>query len=57
MKRTPGTWLWVILAVVIAWLLVTFAFRIFWFLWKLVIIAVVAVVVYVVLQVFFRSRD
>lgn len=57
MKRTSGTWLWVILAIVIAWFLVTFAFRIVWFLWKLVIIAVVAVVVYVALQVSVRRRD
>jgi hypothetical protein len=58
MTKNIWTILGVILAVVIAWWIVTALFSVLAFFFKLAIVAVVAVVVYLVLRgVFSRSDD
>lgn len=58
MTKNIWTILGVILAVVIAWWIVSALFSVLWFIAKLAIVAVVAVVVFLVLRsVFSRSAD
>ncbi|MCK2025584.1 hypothetical protein KZC56_04665 [Microbacterium sp. SSW1-47] len=56
MTKNIWTVLGVILAVVIAWWIVSALFSVLWFIAKLAIVAVVAVVVFLVLRNLF-SRD
>lgn len=56
MTKNLWTVLGVILAVVIAWWIVSALFSVLWFIAKLAIVAVVAVVVFLVLRGIF-SRD
>ncbi|WP_177173840.1 MULTISPECIES: hypothetical protein [unclassified Microbacterium] len=56
MTKNIWTVLGVILAVVIAWWIVSALFSVLWFIAKLAIVAVVAVVVFLVLRGIF-SRD
>jgi hypothetical protein len=56
MTKNIWTVLGVILAVVIAWWIVSALFSVLWFIAKLAIVAVVAVVVFLVLRGLF-SRD
>ena len=56
MTKNIWTGLGVILAVVIAWWIVSALFSVLWFIAKLAIVAVVAVVVFLVLRGIF-SRD
>lgn len=57
-KNSLWTVLGVIVAVVIAWWIVTALFSLLWFIAKLAIVAVVAVVVFLVLRgMFSGSRD
>ena len=58
MTKNIWTILGVILAVVIAWWIVSALFSVLWFIAKLAIVAVVAVVVFLVLRgIFSRSDD
>ena len=58
MTKNIWTILGVILAVVIAWWIVSALFSVLWFIAKLAIVAVVAVVVFLVLRgIFARSDD
>ena len=58
MTKNIWTILGVILAVVIAWWIVSALFSVLWFIGKLAIVAVVAVVVFFVLRgIFARSDD
>ncbi|MFJ6533114.1 hypothetical protein [Microbacterium sp. NPDC091662] len=58
MTKNIWTILGVILAVVIAWWIVSALFSVLWFIGKLAIVAVVAVVVFLVLRgIFARSDD
>ena len=58
MTKNIWTVLGVILAVVIAWWIVSALFSVLWFIAKLAIVAVVAVVVFLVLRgIFSRSDD
>lgn len=54
-KNSVWTVLGVVLAIVIAWWIVSALFSILWFVAKLAIVAVVAVVVFLVLRGLFRS--
>lgn len=54
-KNSVWTVLGVVLAIVIAWWIVSALFSILWFIAKLAIVAVVAVVVFLVLRGLFRS--
>ena len=57
-KSAVWTVIGVIVAVVIAWWLVTVLFSVLWFLAKLAVVAVVAVIVFLVLRnVFARGHD
>ncbi len=56
MTKNLWTMLGVILAVVIAWWIVSALFSVLWFIAKLAIVAVVAVVVFLVLRSLF-TRD
>lgn len=56
-KNKLWTVVGVILAVVIAWWIVSALFSLLWFIAKLAIVAVVAVVVFLVLRALFRSAD
>lgn len=56
MKSNATTVILVIIAVVIAWFIVGFAFQVLWILWRLVIIAVVAIVGYFVLRALLNRR-
>ncbi|MFJ4998972.1 hypothetical protein ACIP5T_12520 [Microbacterium sp. NPDC088619] len=55
-KNSLWTIVGVILAVVIAWWIVSALFSILWFIAKLAIVAVVAVVVFLVLRGMFSSK-
>ena len=55
-KNSLWTIVGVILAVVIAWWIVSALFSILWFIAKLAIVAVVAVVVFLVLRGMFTSK-
>ncbi|WP_165807961.1 MULTISPECIES: hypothetical protein [unclassified Microbacterium] len=57
MTKNIWTILGVILAVVIAWWLVSALFSVLWFIAKLAIVAVVAVVVFVVIRSVFSRAD
>ncbi len=58
MTKNIWTILGVILAVVIAWWIVSALFSVLWFIGKLAVVAVVAVVVFLVLRgIFARSDD
>ena len=58
MTKNIWTIVGVILAVVIAWWIVSALFSVLWFIGKLAIVAVVAVVVFLVLRgIFARSDD
>lgn len=56
MTKNIWTVVGVILAVVIAWWIVSAVFSVLWFIVKLAIVAVVAVVVFFVLRSLFSSR-
>lgn len=56
MTKNIWTIVGVILAVVIAWWIVSAVFSVLWFIAKLAIVAVVAVVVFFVLRSLFTSR-
>lgn len=56
-KNRLWTIVGVVLAVIIAWWIVSALFSILWFIAKLAIVAVVAVVVYLVIRGLFRSDD
>ena len=55
-KNSLWTVVGVLLAVVIAWWIVSALFSLLWFIAKLAIVAVVAVVVFLVLRGLFRSN-
>ncbi|MFJ2544178.1 hypothetical protein [Microbacterium sp. NPDC087589] len=55
-KNSLWTIVGVVLAVVIAWWIVSALFSILWFIAKLAIVAVVAVVVFLVLRGLFSSK-
>ncbi|WP_455903871.1 hypothetical protein [Microbacterium sp.] len=55
-KNSLWTIIGVVLAVVIAWWIVSALFSILWFIAKLAIVAVVAVVVFLVLRGIFSSK-
>lgn len=55
-KNSLWTIVGVVLAVVIAWWIVSALFSILWFIAKLAIVAVVAVVVFLVLRGIFSSK-
>ncbi|AQY03106.1 uncharacterized protein YacL [Microbacterium foliorum] len=55
-KNSLWTIIGVVLAVVIAWWIVSALFSILWFIAKLAIVAVVAVVVFLVLRGMFSSK-
>lgn len=55
-KNSLWTIIGVVLAVVIAWWIVSALFSILWFIAKLAIVAVVAVVVFLVLRGVFSSK-
>ncbi|MEV7799715.1 hypothetical protein AB0O14_11540 [Microbacterium foliorum] len=55
-KNSLWTIVGVVLAVVIAWWIVSALFSILWFIAKLAIVAVVAVVVFLVLRGMFSSK-
>ncbi|KJQ52815.1 hypothetical protein [Microbacterium sp. SA39] len=57
MTKNIWTILGVILAVVIAWWLVSAVFSVLWFIAKLAIVAVVAVVVFLVIRSVFTRAD
>ena len=57
MTKNIWTIVGVILAVVIAWWLVSALFSVLWFIAKLAIVAVVAVVVFVVIRSVFSRAD
>lgn len=57
MTKNIWTILGVILAVVIAWWIVSALFSVLWFIAKLAIVAVVAVVVFLVLRSVFSRAD
>jgi membrane protein YdbS with pleckstrin-like domain len=57
MTKNIWTILGVILAVVIAWWLVSALFSVLWFIAKLAIVAVVAVVVFLVIRSVFTRAD
>jgi len=57
MTKNIWTILGVILAVVIAWWIVSALFSVLWFIGKLAIVAVVAVVVFLVLRGLFSRSD
>jgi len=56
-KNTLWTVLAVIGAILIAWVMVDFVFKLVWVIGKLLVVAVVAVVVYFVLRMLMRSAD
>lgn len=56
-KGTIWTVLGVIVAVVIAWWVVSILFSVLWFVFKLAIVAVVAFIVFGVLRAAFRKRE
>lgn len=56
-KNSIWTVLGVILAVVIAWWIVSALFSVLWFIAKLAIVAVVAVVVFLVIRSVFSRAD
>ncbi|WP_181905900.1 hypothetical protein [Microbacterium bovistercoris] len=56
-KTSIWTVLGVIVAVVIAWWIVSALFSVLWFIAKLAVVAVVAVIVFLVLRSLTRSRD
>ncbi len=56
-KNSIWTILGVILAVVIAWWIVSALFSVLWFIAKLAIVAVVAVVVFLVIRSVFSRAD
>lgn len=56
-KNSIWTILGVILAVVIAWWIVSALFSVLWFIAKLAIVAVVAVVVFLVIRSVFTRAD
>jgi len=55
--RTIGPLIGVVVAVVIAWWLVSVLFSLVWFVAKVIIVAVVAVLVYFALRGVFASRS
>lgn len=57
MKSSFGTWITVIVAVVIAWFLVNVLFSLAWLIAKIAIVAVVAVIVYGVIRMATARRD
>ena len=57
MKSSLGTWITVIVAVVVAWFLVNALFSLAWLIAKIVIVAIVAVVVYGVIRTVSARRD
>ncbi|SJN20390.1 hypothetical protein FM104_02675 [Microbacterium esteraromaticum] len=56
-KGTIWTILGVIVAVVIAWWLVSILFSVLWFIAKLAIVVVVAIAVFAFMRTFFRGSD
>lgn len=56
-KNRLWTIVGVVLAVIVAWWIVSALFSILWFIAKLAIVAVVALVVYLVFRGIFRSSD
>ena len=56
-KSTIWSILGAILALVIAWWIVSALFSLLWFIGKLVIVAVVAVIVFFILRGLFSRRD
>lgn len=56
-KSSIWTVLGVIVAVVIAWWIVSALFSVVWFVVKLAMVAVVAVLVYAVIRMLTRSRE
>ncbi|MFK4788931.1 hypothetical protein [Microbacterium sp. ZW T5_56] len=57
MKSSLGTWITVIVAVVIAWVLVNVLFSLAWLIAKIAIVAIVAVIVYGVIRMATTRRD